>query len=220
MKISSTFSALALAAALLLGGGVAWAGGPHGHGRHGGGGFMAHHADALGLDEDARERIETIVEESHQEAELLHAQKREAKRRLHELLEADEPDRGAVMGQVERLGALDTEKHKLRIGTMMRIRAELSPQQRERMKEMREELRERHAGAMLEACEEDAASLCDDAGPFPVRCLLHNRDQLSGGCAAALDEMPKHHGHHKRCGRCGGYDQRGRPPWAGPEDGS
>jgi Spy/CpxP family protein refolding chaperone len=218
MKLSNMLPTLALAATLALAG-AARAGGPHGFGHHGPeGGFLEHHAEVLGLDDDTRERIRTIVEESQQEADLIYAQKREARDALHELLEADEPDRGAVMAQVERLGALDTEKHKLRIDTMMRIRAELTPEQRERMKEMRDAFRERHAGAMLDACEDDAASLCDEAGPFPVRCLLEHRDDLSEGCAAALEDMPRHHGDHH--GRCGGHGKHGPPgPWDGPEGG-
>jgi Spy/CpxP family protein refolding chaperone len=193
---------LLIAAVVAGAAGVAAAGPHHGRGPSGEG-FLARHAEMLGLDDATQARIRELVDASHREAELLRAQKREAKSRLYELLSADEPDRDAVLDQVERLGALDTEKHKLRIETMMDIRAELTPEQRRIMKERREELRERHMGAMLDDCAEDAAELCEDAGPFPMRCLLHQRDALSEACAEALAEIPHGHmGHHGAHGSC------------------
>jgi len=48
------------------------------------------------------------------------------------------------MAQVERIGALRTEGHKLLVGTLLQIRERLTPEQRDELRDlMRSERRER-----------------------------------------------------------------------------
>ena len=106
-------------------------GGHHrGHGGgHGPGRFLDFYADELGLDEEKREAIRAIVEESRGEAEGLHAQLGALHEQLRELLSADPPDETAVMAQVEAIGAVEIQLHKHRLATLLRIPARYWPGQ-------------------------------------------------------------------------------------------
>lgn len=148
----STRLALVLAAALVTGGllpGVAGAfpgGGPHSHhfgGHHGPDGFIERHADRLGLDDQQRGAIRAIVDASWAEAAPIEEASHEAHEELRRMLDVDEPDEAAIMAQVELLGALQTDSHKLRMRTMLSIRRLLTPEQRAEMVSIHEEKRER-----------------------------------------------------------------------------
>lgn len=177
-------------------------GGPGGHGPHLGA-MIDHHAELLGLDEDTRATIRQIVEDSHAERKELRRETKEARAILHEMLEADVPDRDAVLDQVERVGELKTASKKHRVETLLEIRSLLTPEQRATLKEMRESFRERHLGAIFEACETERAELCPERGPRGLHCLHRQGDALSPACAEALAALPvpRHRGwRHSRGG--------------------
>lgn len=141
-------SILSLPAALLIAATAAVAGEGHrgegrGHGGHGWhhkhhGGMIEKHLDELGLEADQKTKIEGILEAAKKDREADREEMRAAHRELRKLLEADSPDVAAVDAQVEKLGKLKTAKHKAMLHTLLDIRAELTPEQRKKMKELHE----------------------------------------------------------------------------------
>jgi Spy/CpxP family protein refolding chaperone len=113
----------------------------HGWGRPDG--WIERHADELGIDDATLAEIQQIVEASREQAEAIYAEHRAARDAMHRMLEQDEPDFDAVMKQVETIGEIDIRKHKHRIATMLEIRAKLTPEQRSRLRELKDEMRER-----------------------------------------------------------------------------
>ena len=165
-------------------------------------GLIEEHADRLGLDDEARAAIQAIVDESHERAAGLHEDHREARRALRDLLSQGLPDEATVMQQAELLGAIETQMTTHRLQTLLRIRALLTPEQREEMMAMH---RGRHGGPkmILEDCEGDLETLCPDAeSPFDhMGCLHEHADHVSKECASALETL-RHkrgfRGHHFR----------------------
>lgn len=188
----TAFVPLALAAILMAAPASARRGGHHGMDEQG---FIQENAERLGLSDETRQAIEAIVEESHARAAALHDEHRDARHALKELLSQDTPDEAAVMAQAEALGRTETELSKHRLGTMLRIRALLSPEQRSQLLEIR---REKHARkeAMREACAADIGQWCPDAESSwdQRRCLRKNEERVSAGCAAALETLGCDHG--------------------------
>jgi len=95
MKRASLLSMLIFAGALLASPVLADA---PAHGPRGGGpgpdpaGFLAHHAERLGLDESTTRSIEEVVDASSTRADALREQLRAAHDQLHQLLSVDAPD--------------------------------------------------------------------------------------------------------------------------------
>jgi len=164
-------------------------------------GLIEEHADRLDLDDETRAAVRALVDESHERAAELHEDHRKARRALRDLLSQDSPDEATVMKQAELLGAIETEMHKHRLQTLLRIHTLLTPEQREEMMAIR---RERRGGPemLFDACEGDLERMCPDAdSPFDhMGCLHDHVDQVSEGCASALETL-----RHKRGGRRGRF---------------
>jgi Spy/CpxP family protein refolding chaperone len=165
-------------------------------------GFLEKHADRLGLDEEAQAAIRAVVDESHERAAELREEHRAARKGLRDLLSQGLPDEEVVMQQAELLGAIETEITKHRLGTLLRIHALLTPEQREEMMAMH---RKRHGGPemLLDECGDDLEKLCPEANsPFDhIGCLHENADHVSEGCASVLETL-RHkwefrRGHHR-----------------------
>lgn len=107
------------------------------------GGWIARHAEELGLDDATLAEIEAIVEASREEGRAIREEHRAARDVMHEMLEQDEPDVARVMRQTEVIGEIDVRKHKHRLATMLAIRAKLTPEQRQKLSELRDEMGER-----------------------------------------------------------------------------
>jgi len=156
-------------------------------------GLIEEHADRLSLDDEARAAIQAIVDASHERAAELHEDHREARRALRDLLSEGSPDEAAVMQQAELLGAIETETTKHRLRTLLRIRALLTPEQREEMMAIRQEHRGHHGGPkmLIEDCAGDLEKLCPDAdSPFDhMECLHEHADHVSEGCGSALETL-------------------------------
>lgn len=121
--------------------------GPH-RLRGGYGGFLEEHATRLGLNEKTQVAIREIIDKSQDESRDLFQKLREARLKMRDLLSQDTPDVTAVMHQAEILGPIETETRKHRLGTMLRIRALLTPEQRQELMRIRKESmpRKRHRG--------------------------------------------------------------------------
>lgn len=93
----------------------------------------------LGLSAAQDEKIRAILAESKSTREGRRGEMRAEFERMHALLEADSPDEAAVMAQADKIGALKNAQHKAMLHTLLAIRAELTPEQRAKLKEkMRE----------------------------------------------------------------------------------
>ena len=130
---------LSLLAAIPLSAGVALADCGERRGGHwrSGGGFE-HHLDELGLEPKQKEKIDAILAAARKEREANGTKMREAYQDLHALLEKDAPDRAAIDRQVEKIGAMRTEERKSMLHTLLAVRAELTPEQRTKLKAMKE----------------------------------------------------------------------------------
>jgi len=174
--------------------------GPHGHG--GGGGW--HHgkdgkgiermerrvekmAEELGLDPRRRASISRIVKNARSRAEGLRAQKQKARARLHELMQAEGSREADVVEAARRVGQIETDLRVLKVRTMFSIRGLLTPEERQRLRDLRSARVER----IQQACAADFAAHCAGAEhPRDKRqCLKRNRHQLSASCQQAL---PRH----------------------------
>lgn len=168
------------------------------------GAMIDYHAEELGLDDATRQEIREIVESSHARDEELRDQIRAERKALHDLMESEPVDRGAVMDQVERISELRAEEDKHRIDTMLRIREQLTPEQRAALVQTRHRMHESHMGPIMEACQADREVHCGaQGGPRGIHCLLRHRDELSSGCGSALDALPPHFAK-------GGCDKKGK----------
>jgi hypothetical protein len=148
-------------------------------------------AGELGLDTETRARVEALAEASRQSQAELHDELGAQHEAMRDLLMQSEPDEAAVMKQAEAIGALETEMQKQRLRTLLAIRRELTPEQREKLGAIHARRRAAHMGAVTEACADDLARLCPDAEPGRgwMRCLGTHRKELSPACAEAARPM-------------------------------
>ncbi len=120
-------------------------GSPEGHGYRGRhrpppiDAILETHADRLGLDAATREKIRGIAETSRAEEAPLDERLKGLEREMRRLLREASPDEKAVLSQADRIGEVRTERHKHRLRTMLRIRALLTPGQREELVRIYEE---------------------------------------------------------------------------------
>lgn len=189
--LRNSLASLAVVAAGLLLALAAEARPPH----HRSGEFLERHAEQLGLEPAQSEAISQLIEQSREQGESLREQVHELRGGLRELLQADVPDAAAVMAQADALGAVETDLNKLRLSTMMGIHAQLTPEQRAQLKELRGELRGFAGEELDEACSEDVEQFCPDADDPLARahCLRQNRDGLSESCSDALNCARRRH---------------------------
>jgi Spy/CpxP family protein refolding chaperone len=164
------------------------------------GAFIEENAEALGLDDETITAIRSIVAESKGEGDQFHAKLRELHDEMKTLLSQDSPDESTVMKQIETIGAVETEMQKHRLGTMLEIRALLTPEQREEMTQLRDESRGRWKHALRDACEADLEALCPDAEDRWSRkqCLRDQRENVSDECRDAIKAARHaHRGSHE-----------------------
>lgn len=143
-------------------------------------------AQALDLGDDVRGQIGEISDALAEENAPRRAAIRRERLLLGSLLEESPPDEAAVMAQVDRISAEQAALWKARLRAMMKVRALLTPRQREQLVQIRrgETLRS------TRACREDARALCSDARDMrsSLRCLIEHRDELSDGCRERLSQ--------------------------------
>lgn len=172
LKILTLAAAIPLAATLAIAGTDGDKGGPkrEGHGMHGGHGgpgggggwrrggamFLQHQLEKVGLTAEQKTRIDAIIATSGKGDEAGLATMQAESTKLHEMLEQDKPDQKAILEQVERIGKLKTESQKNMIRTLLAVRAELTPEQRTKLKELRKERMEKRKEYMEKKGEKGA----------------------------------------------------------------
>jgi Spy/CpxP family protein refolding chaperone len=119
---------------------VAWSGGPAGE-EFVPGARLERNLEELGLEPAKLDALRALIADSRREGEAQRERMRSARQEMHALLDADAPDEREVMDQVERIGELRTEAHKSLLRTLLAVRAQLTPEQREQLRaKMREDL--------------------------------------------------------------------------------
>jgi Spy/CpxP family protein refolding chaperone len=91
--------------------------------------LLEEHAEALGVDAETVARIQEIATAAKGDRERLAQAVEQARRDLGALLEAEQPDREAVLAQVDVLGAAETAVLRQHMETLLDIHALLTPQQ-------------------------------------------------------------------------------------------
>jgi Spy/CpxP family protein refolding chaperone len=189
---------------------VAFAQHPMGGPRPGGGPdrFIEEHAAQLGLDDQTRQSIDQIVDESRVRARELRVELRGMHQEMRDLLSQQTPDEAAVMQQAEAIGQTETALHKHRLETLIKIRALLTDEQRAELMEIREETRAQWLQPLIDACEGDVEQFCPDAkDPWTrKRCLRQRWDEVSPDCQGAIEAAK---GEGRRGRRKGGRSGNG-----------
>jgi Spy/CpxP family protein refolding chaperone len=112
--------------------------GPHG-GPGGPEGRLERQLSKLGLDANQQQKVQAIFDAAKPQRDEIRGQMRQAFQDMHALLDQDNPDQAAVLAQADRIGQISTAMHKGMLTTLLAVRAELTPEQRAKLKEsMRE----------------------------------------------------------------------------------
>ena len=90
-------------------------------------------AEKLGLDAQTLAQIEVIEDEGRTESRALRLRLKVLNAELRELLGGEEPDEARVMSKADTIGEIETQARKLRLRTMIRVRALLTPDQRHKL---------------------------------------------------------------------------------------
>ena len=146
------------------------------------------YAERLGLEAETLAAIRTIVEAAHLQSKARWAELHQAHAQMRVLLSQEMPDEFAVMQQANAIAALDLAERKNRLQAMLRIRALLTPAQRQELIRLQGEFSTRGRFDSLHACQADSANLCSDAasGRARLQCLQDHHKELSETCRAAL----------------------------------
>jgi Spy/CpxP family protein refolding chaperone len=94
------------------------------------------HLRELGLDSAQFEKVHAILSEAKRTREQSDGRMRKAFDEMRALLEQDKPDEAAVMQQADRIGSLLTEGRKAMLRALLAVRADLTPEQRQKLNEM------------------------------------------------------------------------------------
>jgi len=155
--------------------------------------FIEEHAERLGLGDETLEVLHEIVDESRERRKALRVELRDAHEKMRELLSQEKPDESVVMAQAEAIGELELEERKNRLRATLRIRALLTPEQRQELVRIRGEGRGRKMSARMGACRADVTRICPDAQPgrASLQCLSEHWDELSKECQSAFEDRPR-----------------------------
>jgi Spy/CpxP family protein refolding chaperone len=93
--------------------------------------------EGLDLPKEQREKIADLREKQERAAIRVRADLQTARLDLRRLTRAEKADRMAINRQIDRIAQLRADMKKARIGMMLDIRALLTPEQQERMRELR-----------------------------------------------------------------------------------
>ncbi|HTO54103.1 MAG TPA: Spy/CpxP family protein refolding chaperone [Myxococcota bacterium] len=111
---------------------------PPGPGGPGGPGMEARFEkklDQLGLNDAQSQKVHAILDSAKPQRDAMRTQIRQAFQDMHALLDQDTPDQNAVLAQADKIGQLTTQAHKNMLTTLLAVRAELTPDQRSKLKE-------------------------------------------------------------------------------------
>ncbi len=150
--------------------------------------FIAEYVERLGLDQETLAAIRTMVEASRAQGETLRTELRQAYAQMRALLSQEVPDKAVVMQQADAIGALELAARKQRLQVMLRIRALLTPGQRQELMRLQETWHTRRRPDIMQACQAESTELCPDAAPGRphLECLYDHIAELSAACRTAI----------------------------------
>jgi Spy/CpxP family protein refolding chaperone len=94
-------------------------------------------AKELNLTATQRDRLEDVRDQHRRKAIAMRADLEVAMLDMRKLVRADQPDRRAIDAQIDRTSAMRAELQKARMAALLDARAILTPQQREKLRELR-----------------------------------------------------------------------------------
>ena len=149
--------------------------------------------DKLQLDATTRGQVQSIVAAARAEARALRAQLKTQRRQLKSLMQGDAAE-SVVLARADELHRLKGKLRRIRLKSMLQIKALLTPAQRQQLKQ----LRQSRFKALRAACKADAETLCAGVkGRRKGRCLMGSFDRLSTSCRSALTQkMGRRHRKH------------------------
>ena len=150
--------------------------------------FIAAYAEHLALDQETLAKIRTLVDASRAQGEARRTELHQAQAQMRALLSQEVPNTDAVMQQADTIGSLELASRKQRLQIMLRIRALLTPAQRQELIRLQETWRTRRRPAIMQACQGDGTDLCPDAAPGRpyLECLYEHMTELSEACRTAI----------------------------------
>jgi len=101
-------------------------------------------AERLGLDDATKAKVDEVANAAQPEMDQLRERLQAQNQAMGELLSQDAPSIDKVMKQVDEIGATETRLQKLRLGTMLKIRALLTPEQRAELMKLQSQRRGKH----------------------------------------------------------------------------
>jgi hypothetical protein len=107
---------------------------------------------------------------------------------MRALLSQEEPNEAAVMQQADTIGALELAALKQLLHVMLRIRALLTPAQRQELSRLQEAWHTRRRPDFMPACQAESTDFCPDAAPGRphLECLYEHLAELSEACRTAI----------------------------------
>src|SRR5919108_2999153 len=150
--------------------------------------FITEYAERLGLNQETLAAIRTIVEASRAHGETLRAELHQAYVQMRVLLSQEVPNEAVVMQQADAIGALELAARKQRLQVMLRIRALLTPAQRQELIRLQETWPTRRRPDFMPACQAESTDFCPDAAPGRphLECLYEHMAELSEACRTAI----------------------------------
>lgn len=141
-------------------------------------------ANELQLDPQTKQQIRSVFQNSRAEAKAIRGQLKQARRSMRVLMRQEPVREALVMAKADEMHQLKGKLKKIRLKTKLQVRQLLTPEQRQKMRQ----LRKKHRGAFKAACQSDLQSLCPDGNGRRQkrRCLMGNFDKLSQGCRGAI----------------------------------
>lgn len=130
-------STLAIVSLFMVGTAMARPPGPPPGGGPGGSneGRLERLVEELALEESTRAEVDALLDASRVSGRAIRRRLRAAHDEMRALLESPEPDEATIFAHVEAISALQAEMEKNRLGTLIRVRALLSPEAREQLLE-------------------------------------------------------------------------------------
>lgn len=96
---------------------------------------MAKLVDQLDLDAATQSQVDAILDSKRDQRRALHRELRDARETMRDLMASADADEATLLGQAERIGAIEQERHALRIGTHLQLRSILSKDQMQSLAE-------------------------------------------------------------------------------------
>ena len=120
------------------------AGPKRGHRGHRGKGEMsARLCEKLDLSAEQQAKVKNLREETKSETKVLHQKLRELGKEIHWLWSSENPNEDAVMAKIEEMSVVKLDLEKIRAELRLDINALLTPEQKAKAVELREQRKER-----------------------------------------------------------------------------